>query len=248
MVETAGKTEQVAWQMMHLEDYEQRLERAARRLEELFRDRDLAALVIYEAVLARSGRPGEEIRDLVRRFRRTFEEEDEPLSIPKVSSILNSEGDEWFFGSGELRRMAGRLLGQFQHRVAQYNYLDEREVLRRWADSADTKLFVRRRIPETEPVAGVVPGVDLNTLQYLRVAAGGNTVLPTSRLASALGSLGVGSPHDDYEVIGLAEELAFGMELPAPLVAQILEEIAEEGAPELPEYPAGQEEGVSEEE
>ena len=59
----------------------------------------------------------------------------------------------------ELRVLTGRLLGQFQHRVAQYNYVDESEVLRRWADGYDTRLFVRRRIHETEPVVGVVgPG------------------------------------------------------------------------------------------
>ncbi|WP_273845136.1 hypothetical protein [Rubrobacter calidifluminis] len=235
MVETLNKTGRVAWQISHLEDYGQRVERAARRLKEISRDRDLAALVIYEAVLARSGRAAEEVRGLLRSFRETFEEEDEPLSIPRVSGIMEVEGDRWFFGDADLRRLAGQLLGQFQHRVAQYNYLDEREVLRRWADSEDTKVFIRRHIPDTEPVAGIVPGVDLRMLQYLRVAAGGNTVLPSELLAAALGSLW-GQPQDDYEVIAAVEELAFNLELPAPLVALMLEEMAEGGMPALPDY------------
>src|SRR5919107_1192440 len=104
--------------------------------------------------------------------------------------IRNVEGDGWFFGDEDLRVLTGRLLGQFQHRVAQYNYVDEHEVLRRWADGYDTRLFVRRRIHETEPVVGVVGGLDLMLFQYLRVAAGGNTLVPTDNVAKALAALG----------------------------------------------------------
>ena len=75
------------------------------------------------------------MRSLVRRFQETWEDEEERLTIPRVSGIMNVEGDEWFFGDESLKTMTGRLLGQFQHRVAQYNYVDEREVLKRWADS-----------------------------------------------------------------------------------------------------------------
>ena len=116
-------------------------------------------------------------------FRETFEDEEEPLTITHASAIMSVEGDGWFFGDENLRVLTGRLLGQFQHRVAQYNYVDESEVLRRWADSYDTRLFVRRRIHETEPVVGVVGGLDLTLFQYLRVAAGGNTLVPTENVS-----------------------------------------------------------------
>jgi hypothetical protein len=85
--------------------------------------------VIYEAALAKSGRPRQEIREMVRGFRDAFEDEEEPLTIPRASGIMNVEGDAWFFGDEHLRVLTGRLLGQFQHRVAQYNYINEREVL-----------------------------------------------------------------------------------------------------------------------
>ena len=237
MVEAASRTKEAAWKVKHLDDYDRRLERAAGRVDELSRDRDLAALVVYEAVLARNGQPVQEVRELVRRFRETFEDEDEPLNIPRVSGIMNVHGEEWFFGDGKLRQMAGRLLGQFQHRVAQYNYVDEREVLRRWADSYDTRLFIRRRIPDTEPVAGVVPGVDLQLIQHLRVAAGGNTAIPSRRLAPLLEALGFAPAADDYDLIGQVEDLALHLELPAPVVAEMLEEMAGEGLTDFPEYP-----------
>ena len=154
-----GALEAAAWKVKNLEDYDARLERAARRVDELAKAHETAALVIYEAALMKSGRPVEEVRKLVREFEQTFEDEEEALTMPRMSSIMNVEGDEWFFGNRELRTMTGQLLGQFQHRVAQYNYLDEREVLRRWADGYDTRLFIRRRIYETEPVVGVISGL-----------------------------------------------------------------------------------------
>src|SRR5918911_272421 len=196
-----GALEAAAWKVKNLKDYDARLERAARRVDELAKGHETAALVIYEAALMKSGRPADEVRRLVREFKETFEDEEEELTIPRTSGIMNVEGDEWFFGDESLRMLTGQLLGQFQHRVAQYNYVVEREVLRRWADSYDTRLFIRRRIYETEPIIGVVEGVDLPLVQYLRVAAGGDTVMPSpvlARVLVALGALEEGDSNDDY--------------------------------------------------
>ena len=235
MVELANRTAEAAWKIRNLEDYDRRLERAARRIDEASKERNTAALVIYEAVLVGSGRPLEEVRETVRQFRETFEDEEDALTIPRVSGIMNVEGDEWFFGDDDLRVMAGRLLGQFQHRVAQYNYISEREVLKRWADAYDTRLFIRRRIYETEPVVGVVDGFDLPLVQYLRVAAGGDTLVPNERIASALIALGYEEASDEYEVLGRAESLALHLDLPAPIVGALLEEISRDGLTEFPE-------------
>jgi hypothetical protein len=136
--------------------------------------------------------------------------------------------------------MTGKLLGQFQHRVAQYNYLDEHEVLRRWADSYDTRLFIRRRIYETEPIVGVVAGFDLPLIQYLRVAAGGDTLVPSeeiSRILVALGILAEEAAGDYYAVLATAESLALHLELPAPVVGEILYDLALEDSLEFPERP-----------
>lgn len=237
MVELADRTAEAAWKIRNLEDYDRRLERAARRIDELGKERETAALVIYEAVLSGSDQPPDEVHETVRNFRETFEDEEEALTIPRVSGIMNVEGDEWFFGDDRLRVMAGRLLGQFQHRVAQYNYISEREVLKRWADSYDTRLFIRRRIYETEPVVGVVEGFDLPLLQYLRVAAGGDTLIPSEDVARALVAVGYDEPADDYEVLARAESLALHLDLPAPIVGEMLEEISREGLTDFPEPP-----------
>jgi hypothetical protein len=229
MVEVADRAVEAAWKMRNLEDYERRLERAARRVDELARERETAALVIYEAALMKSGRPQEEVRQMVRRFREAFEDEEEPLTIPRASGIMNVEADSWFFGDEALRLLTGRLLGQFQHRVAQYNYIGDREVLRRWADGYDTRLFIRRRIYETEPVVGVVGGFDLPFVQYLRVIAGGNTLVPSETVARALEALGYEGGADEYEVLARAENLALHLELPAPVVGEMLDELAREG-------------------
>ncbi|MDQ4127554.1 MAG: hypothetical protein M3151_06355 [Actinomycetota bacterium] len=237
MVELADRAVEAAWKIRNLPDYDRRLERAARRLDELSEERSRPALVVYETALMKSGRGEEEVRGLVREFRDTFYDEEEPLTIPRASGIMNVEGDGWFFGDGELRLLTGRLLGQFQHRVAQYNYVDEREVLRRWADGYDTRLFVRRRIHETEPIIGVVRGLDLMLFQYLRVAAGGNTLVPTDNVALALEALGYGKGADAYETLAQAEGLALHLELPAPLVGELLEDIGREGFADFPEPP-----------
>jgi hypothetical protein len=237
MVEVADRAVEAAWKIKNLEDYDRRLERAARRVEELATEHETAALVIYEAALAKSGRPWEEIREMVRSFRETFEDEEDPLTIPRVSGIMSVEGDSWFFGDEHLRVLTGRLLGQFQHRVAQYNYIGEREVLRRWADGYDTRLFIRRRIFETEPVVGVVEGFDLPLLQYLRLIAGGNTLVPSDNLARSLEALGYEGDADDYEVLARAETLALHLELPAPIVGEMLENLARDGITEFPEPP-----------
>jgi hypothetical protein len=235
---SGGALETAAWKVKNLDDFEARLERAARGVGELAELHETAALVIYEAVLMKSGRPVEEVRRLVREFRETFEDVEEDLTIPRASGIMNVEGDEWFFGDDTLRTLTGQLLGQFQHRVAQYNYVDEHEVLRRWADSYDTRLFIRRRIYETEPIAGVVAGVDLPLIQYLRVAAGGDTVVPSPEISRALVALSVldeGETGDDYAVLAAAENLALRLELPAPIVAEMLYKLAAEDRLDFPE-------------
>lgn len=237
MVEVAERAVEAAWKIKNLDDYDRRLERAARRVDELSREHEQAALAIYEAVLMKSGRPVDEVREMVRKFRETFEDEEDALTIPRVSGIMNVEGDDRFFGDATLRRMTGQLLGQFQHRVAQYNYIGEREVLRRWADSYDTRLFIRRRIYDTEPVAGVVEGFDLPLLQYLRVIAGGNTVVPSEGVAGALVALGFDEPADHYEILAHAENLALHLDLPAPVVGEMLEDLASEGVTDFPEPP-----------
>jgi hypothetical protein len=237
---SGGALEAAAWKVKNLDDFEARLERAAHRVDELANTRGAAALAIYEAALMKSGRPVEEVRAKVREFEETFEDEEEELTIPRVSGIMNVEGDEWFFGDEALRVMTGQLLGQFQHRVAQYNYVNEREVLRRWADGYDTRLFIRRRIYETEPIVGVVAGFDLPLVQYLRVAAGGDTVVPSGELARALLALDVldeEAHDDDYAVLAVAENLALRLELPAPIVGEVLYDLAREGRLEFPEPP-----------
>lgn len=230
-----------AWKVKNLGGYERRLERAALRVDEESAERDQASLVIYEAALTQSGRPREEVRELVREFRRTYDDPEEELTIPRVSGLMNVEGAEWFFDDEEIRRLAGRLLGQFQHRVAQYNYLGEEEVLRRWADSYDTRLFIRRRIYDTEPVVGVVSGFDLPRVQFLRVAAGGNTLEPTAGVSKALGALELlGADADEYETLAAGEGLALHMEVPAPIVGAMLEDLAREGVTDFPEPPEAQ--------
>jgi hypothetical protein len=237
MVEVADRAVEAAWKIRNLEDYDRRLERAARRVDELANEYETAALVIYEAALMKSGRPREEVREMVRDFREAFEDEEEPLTISRTSGILNVEGDSWFFGEETLRVLTGQLLGQFQHRVAQYNYIGEREVLRRWADGYDTRLFIRRRIYETEPIVGVVGGFDLPLVQYLRVIAGGDTVVPSENVARALEALGYEEDADDYEILARAEILALHLELPAPVVGEMLEDLGREGCTDFPEPP-----------
>jgi hypothetical protein len=248
---SGGAFEAAAWKIKNLDDYDARLERAARKVDELGTAHETAALVIYEAALMKSGRPVDEVRRLVREFEVTFEDEEEELTIPHTSGIMNVEGDGWFFGDESLRTLTGQLLGQFQHRVAQYNYVDEREVLRRWADSYDTRLFIRRRIYETEPIAGVISGVDLPLIQYLRVAAGGDTIVPSPQVARVLVAVGVldeGAEGDEYAVLAAAENLALRLELPAPVVGEILHDLSVEDRLEFPEPPSQEVAGTETEE
>jgi hypothetical protein len=237
MVEVADRAVEAAWKIKNLPDFDRRLQRAARGVDERSGGGGLAAMVVYETALMKSGRPTEEVREKVRSFRGTFEDEEQPLTIAHASGIMSVEGDDWFFGDRSLRVLTGKLLGQFQHRVAQYNYVDEGEVLRRWADGYDTRLFVRRRILGTEPIIGVVGGLDLQLFQHLRVAAGGNTLVPTPEVAAALDSLGYGSSADEYETLGRAEELALRLDLPAPVVGEMLQDLGREGFVDYPEPP-----------
>lgn len=229
MVEVAEKAAEAARKVKNLGDFNRRLERAARAVDERAGEDNLAAMIVYETALTKSGRPREEVLETVRSFRETFEDEEEPLTIAHTSGIMNVEGTSWFFGDEALRVLTGKLLGQFQHRVAQYNNVEEKEVLRRWADGYDTRLFVRRRIFETEPVVGVVGGLDLTLMQHLRVAAGGDTLVPTENVAKALEALGYDAGADGYETLARAESLALHLDLPAPIVGEMLEEIGHEG-------------------
>jgi hypothetical protein len=237
MVEVADRAVEAAWKVRNLGDFDRRLERAARRVEERSREAGPPAMVVYETALLKSGRPADEVREMVHSFRDAFEDEEEPLTIAHSSGIMSVEGDDWFFGDGDLRVLTGRLLGQFQHRVAQYNYVDEGEVLRRWADGYDTRLFIRRRIFETEPVVGVVGGLDLLLLQHLRVAAGGNTLVPDGPVARALEGLGYDAASDDHETLARAEDVALRLDLPAPIAGEMLRELGEEGFDDYPEPP-----------
>src|SRR5918912_282482 len=180
MVELAEERSAAAWKIKNLKDYDGRLERAARRFDEISRERPEPALVIYASALKKSGRSEDEIRGMVREFHETFEDEEEPLTITRASAIMSVEGDGWFFGDENLRVLTGRLLGQFQHRVAQYNYVDESEVLKRWADGYDTR------------------------------------------------------PH--------AEALALHLDIPAPIVGEMLEDLGREGFTDFPEPPSEPEE------
>src|SRR5215216_7687709 len=158
MVDLADKVSESAWKIKNLKDYHGRLERAVRKFDEISRERPEPALVVYASALKKSGRSEDEIRGMVREFYETFEDEEEPLTITRASAIMSVEGDGWFFGDASLRVLTGRLLGQFQHRVAQYNYVDESEVLKRWADGYDTRLFVEAANHGTGPFGGRVGG------------------------------------------------------------------------------------------
>jgi hypothetical protein len=69
------------------------------------------------------------------------------------------------------------------------------------------------------------------------VAAGGNTLVPSENVSRALEALGYEGGADDYEVLARAEHLALYLELPAPLVGEMLEEFAREGFTDFPEPP-----------
>lgn len=243
MVELADRAVEAAWKIKNLNDFDLRLERAAGRLDE--GTGGLAAMIVYETALMKSGRPPEEVLGMVRSFRETFEDEDEPLTMAHTSGIMNVEGNDWFFGDNALRVLTGKLLGQFQHRVAQYNFVDESEVLRRWADGYDTRLFVRRGILETEPIIGVIGGLEFLLFQHLRVAAGGDTLVPNADVARALEPLGYGSGADPHETLAAAEDLALRLDLPAPVVGEMLGELGREGFEDYPEPPPEETQGTS---
>ena len=118
MVEVAERAVEAAWKVRNLEDFDRRLARAARALDERSGADNLAAMIVYETALTKSGRPREEVRDMVRSFRETFEDDEEPLTIAHASGIMNVEGDDWFFGDGDFRvlrqspsRPSGTLFG-----------------------------------------------------------------------------------------------------------------------------------------
>src|SRR3712207_7572681 len=120
---SGGALETAAWKVKNLDDYGARLERAARRVDELARTHETAALVIYEAALMRGGRPVEEVRRLVREFEETFEDEEEELTIPRASGIMNVEGSHWFFGDEGLRTMTGQRSEEHTSELQSRQYL-----------------------------------------------------------------------------------------------------------------------------
>src|SRR5215208_4159620 len=141
-------------------------------------------------------------------------------------------------------KKSGRSEDEIRGMVRGFHETFEDEVLRRWVDGYDTRLFVRRRIHETEPVVGVVGGLDLTLFQYLRVAAGGNTLVPTENVSKALGALGY--EGDEYETLAHAEGLALYFDLPAPIVGEMLEDLGREGFTDFPEPPSEPEENDGE--
>ena len=72
LVELTDKVAEAAWRIRNLEDYDTRLERAARRLDEVSRARPEPAMVVYETALMKSGRGEDDVRVLVSEFRETF--------------------------------------------------------------------------------------------------------------------------------------------------------------------------------
>ena len=86
MVELAEERSAAAWKIKNLQDYDARLERAARRFDEISSERPEPALMIYASALKKSGRSEDEIRGMVREFRETFEDEEEPLTITHASA------------------------------------------------------------------------------------------------------------------------------------------------------------------
>jgi hypothetical protein len=81
------------------------------------------------------------------------------------------------------------------------------------------------------------------------VAAGGNTLVPSEGVSQTLEALGYEGGADDYEVLARAEHLALYLELPAPLVGEMLEDFAREGFTDFPEPPPeveGAEDGAGE--
>jgi hypothetical protein len=67
------------------------------------------------------------------------------------------------------------------------------------------------------------------------VAAGGNTLVPTENASKALEALGY--EGDSYEVLANGENLALYLELPAPIVGEMLEDLGREGFTDFPEPP-----------
>jgi hypothetical protein len=59
--------------------------------------------------------------------------------------------------------------------------------------------------------------------------------VPTENVAGALGSLGY--EGDAYEVLAAAESLALHLDLPAPIVGEMLEDLGREGFTGFPEPP-----------
>ena len=82
MVELTEKVAEAAWRIRNLEDYDGRLERAARRFDEISRarsfkssdDKQAALLAFLEAILATDGRPSAHLAEEAREHGWTDEE------------------------------------------------------------------------------------------------------------------------------------------------------------------------------
>jgi hypothetical protein len=86
-------------------------------------------------------------------------------------------------------------------------------------------------------VVGVLEAFDLRLIQYLRLISGANTLVPSEDVARSLEALGYDEATDDHAVLARAEELALHLELPAPVVGEMLEDLAREGRTDFPEPP-----------
>jgi len=65
--------------------------------------------------------------------------------------------------------------------------------------------------------------------------------VPTENVSRALGVLGY--EGDEYETLAQAEGLALYLDLPAPIVGEMLEDLGREGFTDFPEPPSEEDDG-----
>ena len=131
----------------------------------------------------------------------------------------------------EPSRPDGQVARTVQHRVAQYNYVDERRGLEALGRRFTTRVSSSAAHPRDRAVSALVGGLDLTLFQYLRVAAWGNTSCQprTSRRRSVPWDTG-----DAYATLATRRNLALHLELPAPIAGKMLEDLGREGYSEFP--------------
>jgi len=84
----------------------------------------------------------------------------------------------------------------------------------------------------------------------LRVAGGGDTLIPNEAVAKALEALNFPETSDEYVTLAAAENLALHLDLPAPIAGALLEDLARDDFMDYSERPsddAGNEEEVPKE-